>query len=122
MAIAVDVNDKIIVTLDCDKELPPEKRTKFFVRPMTVGRLRRFLEKTKDDSALTLTEMLDQLNSFIIGWENFRTSSGDIIKFKTDEQGIGSMENWDYFSMDQLVELFKACMESNKLGTVQLKN
>ena len=120
--IAVSKKDVIRVTLDSDKHLPDHQRTVFHTRPMTVGEVRRFrqdikLAEGKQEIAFGLDELTGILNRIVTKWENLKDSEGTTIPFNASDEN-----KWDVLTLEQLSEVFQACLRLNELSKDQVKN
>lgn len=120
--IAVSSRDVIRVYLESDKNLAEDQRTVFLTKPMTVGQLRRFkqsiqLKSGPQEFAFGLDEIIDVLNSVVTNWKNLRDSEGTIIAFS-----LQNPDRWDWATMEQLTEIFQACIQLNELSKEQIKN
>jgi len=131
MAIAVDPKDKIPVILESDLELPEDQRTTFYVRPMTHREYRalllRFVDKKGKPKDVTFAyeEIVKLIEGFVVGWDNFKTSSGVPVELKTTTKNgtsVWSDETWHAFSLELTRELFNKVFKIQNIARETAKN
>lgn len=120
MAIAVDEKIPFRYILKSDREKPEPERTIFHIKPATRRDMRDILSRGRSQDGgvkFNEVEILDFLERYIVGWENFKNSNGELISFDSKKEN-----NLDYLSLHDLRELFEAAMELNQLGETNEKN
>lgn len=121
MAIAINLNQKEYI-LESDRELPAEKQTKFFIKPLSAKQAAVLQDSMKFSGEGTImqnmgTNTLEMLKIGLVGWENFVDAEGNQIKFTKNMD-----ENIDRLAVAYRYELASAIMELSNFGDKEVKN
>lgn len=120
--IAVDPKQKIIFKVDDPNS--NGNATLFYCRPVTAGKMRKLMVKFKgtNEANFDIEEIFQSLNEHITGWDNLKNSSGNLIVYQMDKSGKCADENWENFTIQDVVRIWEGFLKANQIGEVAEKN
>ena len=129
MPIAVNPGVPFDYVLKCDRELEPEQKTVFQLKPLTPSESAQLEDNLArvyaSDETLTVntgTHTLKQLQMGLIGWKNFRNAEGEEIPFPERKDARLKTAHLAYLAPEWRQEIANAIDEGNTVTETDLKN
>ena len=133
MAIALDPKTPIRFVLSSDRHLDAEDQTVWLIKPLLRSEMIAVMDKfehidegyvdkdNRDDAKKNLVEISELLNTYILGWENFKDVNGKEVKYRTSKNKRDNI-NLDFIPVPLMSELVEGIFEANRLTDDELKN
>ncbi len=115
MPIAVDPRERFTYILKRDRapEIPPEQRTVFYLRPLTVLEQHRLFDDFERVGTMRVrrelgSSMLASLRRGLVGWSRFPDAQGREVPFEANERGEVSDASLARLRLEDRLELADA--------------
>jgi hypothetical protein len=123
MPVALTPNETWPYVLEAERKKPKEDQTVFQLKAKS-GALRAHIKNIRFSIGFGSADN-ETLLHCLGGWENFKDSSGNPIKFKTqivEDETLCAETNLDYLSEDDCMELVRAINKHDKITEEEAKN
>ena len=80
-----DPSQRLVLVLDCDKSLPPEKQPRFFARVLSVRQAEELQQLREQSTSSPIKQSVDLVMMFLVGWENMTSpTTGEPLEFSAE--------------------------------------